>query len=284
MSGTPKLRCQIPRISETLTLVDPPTTDQPTKSNTRQNLHPIMAAHGSIRPPPLNPHAAKRKFFSDNNDLLPKKRRATEPHPDIQTQNQTTIGSYSQIYNPLLVKLDRKFDIKTLSVMPSTSINKHVDRALEHLGRFNPWDQAVLPGVVLLCAKSAASSKLITISELIRRRIGESEQKWFQYNVLNEMIVEEPMITAGEPSVVEDTYMAVEGDDEEVAENEYFETRQPTIHEQAVQPAKVRYKSHLTVLLSRVPLDDLKTEPYVAVQTNEQMIEHLQKKKLGLVA
>lgn len=248
-----------------------------------------MAAHGTIRPPALNSHAAKRKFFSDNNDLLPKKRRATEPHPEIHTQNQTqnsatTIGSYSQVYNPLLVKLDRKFDIKTMSVMTSTSISKHVDRALEHLGRFNPWDQAVLPGVVLLCAKSAASSKLITISELIRRRIGESEQKWFQYNVLNEMIVEEAMAAAEEPSVVKDTYMAVDGDDEEAAENEYFETRQPTIHEQAVQPAKVRYKSHLTVLLSRVPLDDLKTEPYVAMQTNEQMIEHLQKKKMGLVA
>ena len=248
-----------------------------------------MAAHDTIRPPALNPHAAKRKFFSDSNDLLPKKRRATALHHEIQAQNQTqnsatTTGSYSQIYNPLLVKLDRKFDIRAMSVMPSTSISRHVDRALEHLGRFNPWDQAVLPGVVLLCAKSAASGKLITISELVRRRIGESEQKWFQYNLLNEMILEETVPAVEEPSVVEDTYMGVEEEDEDTAENEYFETRQPTIHEQAVQPAKVRYRSHLTVLLSRVPLDELKTEPYVAMQTNEQMIELLQRRKMGLVA
>lgn len=249
-----------------------------------------MAAQETIRPSAPNPPVSKRKFL-DSNDLVTKKRRATNPQtanmPHRWTQTSSPAGSsYSQVYGQLLGKLDHKFEVKTMSVMPSTSISKHVDRALEHLGRFNPWDHTVLPGVVLLCAKSTASSKLVTISELVRRRIGESEQKWFQYNVLKEMVLEEPAPAPAPegPSVVEDTFMAAEEGNEEAADDDYFETSRPTVHEQAVQPAKVRYTSHLSVLLSRVPLDELETEPYISMQTNEQVIEYLQKKKIGLVA
>ncbi|KAK4150702.1 hypothetical protein C8A00DRAFT_45951 [Chaetomidium leptoderma] len=247
-----------------------------------------MAAQDLMPPPaPPNLPAGKRKFPSDSNDLIPKKRRAAGPQTPIQSDSPTqssasTASDYSKIYNPLLAKLNHKFEIKAMSVMPSTSISRHVDRALEHLGRFSPWDQTVLPGVVLLCAKSAASSKLITISELVRRRVGENEQKWFQYNLLREMVMEEPAQPSEEPSVVLDTFMEVDQEGGESADDEYFETRQPTIHEQAVQPAKVRYKAHMAVLLSRVPLDELKTEPYVSVQTNEQSVEYLRKKQMGL--
>ncbi len=83
--------------------------------------------------------------------------------------------------------------------------------------------------------------------------------------------------------MVEDTYMD-EADEEEAADDddEYFETRQPTIHEQAVQPTKFRHTTYLSVLLSRVPLDELAAEPSVAVQTNEPYIKDL-RRKMGLV-
>jgi hypothetical protein len=256
-------------------------------------LKPAMATQDPTQPPIPNLHTGKRKLPSDGGiDPAPRKRRAAGEQSETQTQTQnrtqdsasTSSSSYVQVYNPLLAKLSAKFEVKAMSVMPSTSISKHVDRALEHLGRFSPWDQTILPGVVLLCAKSAASGKLITIAELIRRRIGEGEQKWFQYNVLNETIMEEPVPAPAveEPSVVEDTFMAVDGEDVEGADDEYFETRQPTIHEQAVQPAKIRYKAHISVLLSRIPLDELKAERYVSMQTNDQVVEYQRKKKMGL--
>ncbi|KAK3295002.1 uncharacterized protein B0H64DRAFT_200087 [Chaetomium fimeti] len=251
-----------------------------------------MAARDPTQPSDPNPHTTKRKFHSDSNDPSPKKRRAaTDGQLPNQVQNRAqnpapTSSSYSQIYNPLLAKLNGKFEIMTMSVMPSTNISKHVDRALGHLGRFSSWDESVLPGVVLLCAKSAASTKLITIAEIIRRRIGESEQKWFQYNVPKETVIEEaPPPPPEEFSVVEDTFMDVEkegGESGNAADNEYFETRLPTIHEQAVQPAKVRYKAHVAILLSRLPLDELAFEPNVSAQTNEEKIEHLRKKRMGL--
>lgn len=245
------------------------------------------AAQQAMRPSDPNRRAGKRKFLSDGNDAVQKKRRAAGPQAEnpaqTQTQNPTpATSSYSQVYNPLVAKLRPKFEVKPMSVMASTTISRHVDRALEHLGRFSAWDQTVLPGVVLLCARSAASGKLVTISELVRRRIGESGQKWFQYNVLSETVVEEP--AEEEPSVVEDTFMAAERERVEGgADGEYFEPVRGTIHERAVHPPKVRYKAHMTVLLSRVPLDELKPERNVSLQTNEQQVEYLRKKNLGLV-
>jgi len=246
-----------------------------------------MAGPDLMQPSPSKGHASKRKFYGDSDDRIPKKRRAADPRSQIQTQNQTrdpasATSSYSDVHGPLLAKLSPKFEVKAMSVMPSTSINKHVDHAIKHLGRFSPWDQTVLPGVVLLCAKSSASSKLITIAELVKRRIGESEQKWFQYNVPKETVVEEAAPAAEEPSVVEDTFMAVGQGGEEGPDDEYFETIPPTIHEQAVQPAKVRHKAHVVVMLSRVPLEELRSEPNVSVQTNEQYIDYVRKKRMGL--
>ncbi|KXX82021.1 hypothetical protein MMYC01_201492 [Madurella mycetomatis] len=243
-------------------------------------LQVARAVQATMRPSATDPSVSKRKFLSDNNAPNPKKRRPA----DSQTQPQPSRTSpYDEVYKPLLAKLDSRFQVKTMSVMPSTSISKHVDRALEHLGRFSAWDRTVFPGVVLLCAKSAASCKLITISELVRRRIAEAEQKWFQYNILSETMWEETSRPVEDPSMVEDSFMAVDHDDEEDAGDEYFETIRPTIHEQAVRPAKIRYKAHMVVLLSRVRLDELKGGKNISLQTNEQHIEYLRKKSMGLV-
>ncbi|KAL2127603.1 hypothetical protein VTI74DRAFT_10439 [Chaetomium olivicolor] len=274
---------------------------------------PAMAAQDTpSQPPPLHlaPLGGKRKLPNDNDgsdpSSIPKKRRAAGPQsaPQLQirppptTTQPSTSSSYTRVYTPLLATLNStaaaapKYEIKTLTVLPSTSIAKHVDRALSHLGQFNAWDKSVLPGVVLLCAKSAAAGKLVTIAELVRRRIGEAEQKWWQYNVLGETVVEEEEGVNqggasagnedGQAEVVEDRYMAVEDQSQEMGgEGKYFETIRPGIHEQAVQPARVKYKAHLTVLLSRVPLEELRAESNVSLQTNEQHIEYLRRKKMG---
>ncbi len=279
---------QLSQSLESSTLLDSTTSDQPTRPpSPGESMLGVqtVAAQEPIWPSAPDSPMAKRKLHSDTGSG-PKKRRATGPQVEPPAVNKPqnpppTPSSYSQAYEQVVAKLSQKFAVKTMSVMPSTSINKHVDQALVHLGRFNFLDQTVLPGVVLLCAKSNAAGKLVTISELIRRRIGESEQKWFQYNMVKEVAQEE---AAPEPSVVEDTYMATGEYTEQAADDEYFEMRGPTIHEQAVQPANVKYRVHFSVLISRVPLDELNTEQNAAVQTNEQHIEDLWKKKRGLVA
>lgn len=238
----------------------------------------------------VHPHApvkTKRKYASsETHDPIPKKQRVVAPVP--QPSNLDT-------FQPFLAKLKPNYEVKHMSVMPSTKEATHITKVLDHLSRFSVWDQSVLPGVVLLTAKSVASGKLITIAEIVRRRIGESEQKWYQYNVLNEA-ESDPQLQQQQPaqpamierSVVEDTYMAIDdtegskGDDDD----DYFETpviAAPTIHEQAVNPVVIKYKQLMAVFISRVPLDELRCLRNIGFQTNEDFIEHLRKRKMGLV-
>ncbi|KAK3381298.1 hypothetical protein B0H63DRAFT_199402 [Podospora didyma] len=237
----------------------------------------------------------KRRYLDDENiqnDPNPKKRRVESgPRTTAAPTAGLAESPFTQLYGPLLSRLKPKYEVKPMVVRGSTSISKHVDRALEHLGRFSMWDLSVLPGVVLLCARSGDSSKLISVSELVRRRISETEQKWFQYNLLDETVCEDRTIMAlEEPSIVEDTFMAVGTVDtgyvsDSESDNGYFETanRQPTIHERATEAAKFKHKAYMTVLLSRVPLHELKDMHNIALQTNEHHIEYLRKKKMGLV-
>ncbi|KAK4195942.1 hypothetical protein QBC40DRAFT_288262 [Triangularia verruculosa] len=283
---------------------------------TSQLIPPTPNLQDTMRPqPPALP--GKRKFPSDDITPTSSKKKRTGPgrlegrfqtHPQTTTSspssssatpNATNASPFAQIYNPILEKIVPKYEVKAMSVIPSTSISKHVDKALQHLGRFSAWDHTVLPGVVLLCAKSATSNKLITIAELVRRRIGESEQKWYQYNILSETVVfddprmQRPAADDDFPSIVEESYMEVddEGDrqgnkenvaDGAAADEAYFETMRPIIHEQAVDPAKPRYKAHMTVLLSRVPLEELRVLTNVGTQSNEQHIDDMRHRKNGM--
>lgn len=253
----------------------------------------------------------KRKFHSDDTNPPSSKKKRTgtgrlegRSSHNIQSQTQTfppssstnpqNTSPFAQIYNPVLERIVPKYEVRAMSVIPSTSISKHVDKALQHLGRFSAWDDTVLPGVVLLCAKSTTSNKLISIAELIRRRIGESEQKWYQYNILSETVVyDDPRMQKAAddfPSIVEQTHMDVEGEgnghqgnaEGGAAEEVYFESMRPIIHEEAVDPAKPKYKAHMTVLLSRVPLEELRVLANVGAQTNEQTIDDIRRRKDGM--
>ncbi|KAM7199357.1 hypothetical protein V8F20_005752 [Naviculisporaceae sp. PSN 640] len=237
---------------------------------------------------------AKRKFTnnSDNHNPNPKKQRVIDlhnpaSHPSVQQ------SPYLEPYRPLVDKLKPRYQLKHMSVMPSTKVSQHVDKALNHLSRFNLWDQAVLPGVIFLTAKSVASVKLITIIELVRRRIGEGGQKWYQYNVLSETEDDRPPLhhqqqTIMDRSVVEDTYMAIddrqereEGENDDDDNDDYFETSvlaAQTIHEQATSPPTPFHKRLMAIFISRVPLDEIKNLPNIGYQTNEHDIADLRKK------
>ncbi|KAK3935892.1 hypothetical protein QBC46DRAFT_396395 [Diplogelasinospora grovesii] len=229
----------------------------------------------------------KRKLPSEEkHPALPKKQRIAI---DLAGEQQTASPPSVQLHEPILAKLRPKYEVKTMSVMPSTSISKHVDKALEHLGRFSAWDKSVLPGVVLLYAKSGAASKLITISEVVRRRIAEGEQKWYQYNVLGETECAATQVEEKERSVIEETVLAAEGantgkneeeEDDGSDDDEYFETSKPTIHELAVDPPKVRHQAWMTIFLSRIPIEELKRTANVGLQTNEQHINLKARKRV----
>ncbi|KAK0742836.1 hypothetical protein B0T18DRAFT_438981 [Schizothecium vesticola] len=221
-------------------------------------------------------HAPKRKSPSspqhpNTTTKKPRTAAAPQPSPAASTAAANPTSHYFTPHASLLVLLRPRYDVLALSVLSSTSIGKHVARALAHLTRFSAWDASLLPGVVFLSAKTASANKLVTIAEVVRRRIGESEQKWWQYNVLSEMVAEEEE-DGGEEEVVEDTFLGKE----EGGEGEYFEVMggTTTIHERATELAvgRVRRTGYVGVLLSRIPVGEMVGEG-VAVQTNEDGIE-----------
>ncbi|KAK1762952.1 hypothetical protein QBC33DRAFT_254841 [Phialemonium atrogriseum] len=251
----------------------------------------LQAAPGAAAP------SAKRKLAdaAGTPNVVKKLRSDNTPASPPTSTSLRPLSSF-------ITDLRPKYEVKTLSVLSSTSISKRVDTILQHLGRFHPWDSTVLPGVVLLYARSNTTNKLITIAETVRRRIHEGDQKWYQYNRLYEMewAAKQSSAARGQDhggSVVEDTAMGTAagregGEDRDVDDDDgddYFETMNgdaatPTQFERAVHgEPKARQMAHMSIVLSRVPVPELKARDSFTVQSNEEYIDYIRKKKAGLV-
>ncbi|KAJ9156288.1 hypothetical protein NKR23_g887 [Pleurostoma richardsiae] len=232
----------------------------------------------------------KRKFPPDtSSDVIPTSgTAATQPKKQrvgaAPSHMPTTLPM--QPHEDVLAELRGKYDVLPLSVISSSSMRKRVERALTHLGRFSPVDMSVLPGVVLLHARAGDARKMISVIELVRRRIHESEQKWFQYNRLYEVTTEaKPQQQHHERSVIEDTVLEQSGRDGNDSGEDEFETMDhPTVFERAVQPQSgPPSKPYMSIFLSRVPIPELQAKDYITAQSNADQIETMIKKKMGLL-
>lgn len=242
---------------------------------------------GTLTPPTKRKHAG---------DPASDSQAAKRPRDDCSSSVNTPESRSLQPLTHFLAELKPKYEVKTLSVISSTTISQRVATILEHLGRFHPWDKAVLPGVVLLYARASAVNKLITIAETVRRRINEADQKWFQYNRLYEMDwlagptnLSKKAPPADYPSLKEQEKVLAEesiAKDAVEDEGEYFETmreKTPTVFERAVKgESKEKKMAHMSIFLSRVPVPELRENDDFAMQSNEEHIEYLRKKKAGL--
>lgn len=242
--------------------------------------------------------AGKRKHAGDLDDSITAKRARDDANP----ATSPALSQSAQPLRTLIAELSPKYDIKTLSVLSSTSISKRVNSVLSHLGRITAWDTSVLPGVVLLYARSNSTNKLITIVETVRRRIHEAEQKWYQYNRLYEMEWAAKQQSRGRQpqshrteTMIEDTIMSLDNDDDGGGDSgedgqddgddfEVMATPQ-TVFERAVHgEEKTKQMAHMSIFLSRIPIPELKAKENFALQSNEEYINYVQKKKSGLVA
>lgn len=238
--------------------------------------------------------AGKRKHLGGPDDNPAAKRARNDANP-----SSISSVSHEPLRN-LFDELSPKYDVKSLSILSSSSITKRVDSALQHLGRFDLYDSTVLPGIVLLYARSNSTSKLITIAETVRRRIHEGGQKWYQYNRLYEMEWaakqnqkqnqdqnhnrnhNKPVET-----LVEDTVMlSVDSQDVEDEDDDDFETMQSrTVFERAVHgEEKAKQMACMSIFLSRIPVPELRAMENFAVQSNEEHINYARRKKAGLAA
>jgi hypothetical protein len=192
---------------------------------------------------------------------------------------QTTPPTVPELLDDdLLTSLRRNYEVRILSVIGSTNMANRIDSILQHLGRFHPTDLSVKPGVVLLFAKPKDTNKLISVLERCKKCIEEANQRYFQYNKLNQKEVEGPASSALEVSRIEETVLpdddAKRGSGDDSGED-YFESMPPTF-ERALEPKKANYTKYFSTFLSRVPLKELEASGQFTLQeTNDGRIRSL---------
>ena len=230
----------------------------------------------ATQPSNLQNTSKRKRPESSKDDILAKKQR-------FMQEDATPVSTLSSSLTPLeslLSELRPKYEVKTMSVITSTSICKHIDKALAHLSRFSFLDASVLPGVIVLYTKSKAASKAVTVAETIRRRISEGGQKWYQYNVLYEIALHAQ--TARESSIVEETLLS---DDETSPESFgllHTGATRASLWDLAVDAPKSQSQAVMAVFISRVPVAELLPFCNTGVQTNASEIDRRRKDQLGL--
>ncbi|KAM3072389.1 hypothetical protein ACMFMG_009193 [Clarireedia jacksonii] len=152
-------------------------------------------------------HSARNNFPGTFQEQPAKKAKNTIPHhpssrhdPALLSniQNEAAAQSTSQqesagtpaVVAGLQNDLSSTHQITTMNIISSSHIQKKVTRILDTLSTFSFSDPK--PHVVLLQAKAPVACKLITIAEIAKRELARNGAKWFQYNVVGSILVEQP--------------------------------------------------------------------------------------------
>ncbi|KAJ4422506.1 hypothetical protein N0V82_002840 [Gnomoniopsis sp. IMI 355080] len=200
-------------------------------------------------------NSRKQRRVGPSNSTIPRT-LPTEPHEE------------------LLAGLKGKYDIITTSVISSSKINKKVTAVLSHLGHVDLFSQDSRPGIMMLHARAADASKMVTVMEIAKRRMGEIGQVWYQYNRVYEVAEEargsKPYSNSngagwsdGTQIVVEDTVL---DDDDEDDSFEPVET--PLDLAVRDKPVTESKNTYMSIFLSRVPMPELQAKASITLQTN----------------
>ncbi|KAL8418680.1 hypothetical protein RB594_002047 [Gaeumannomyces avenae] len=233
--------------------------------------------------PSTMPALVKRKLNPQSGpDAANKRQRVGNTGP------QPAPGLSSEPHESLLMELRPKYDVATFSVISSTSIAKRIDQILAHLGRFHPIDMAVLPGVVLMHARSRDAAKMVSVTELVRRRIHDGGQKWYQYNRVYEVevgmpeedtVIEETVVLGAHRTNDQTTRGRGGGDRDSRLDGSPADST-PSVFERAVlgQP-KSGQALYMSIFLSRVPISELRAKPFITAQSNSDSIDQQRRRQ-----
>lgn len=180
-----------------------------------------------------------------------------------------------QPHEELLAELKGKYSIVTASVISSSKINKKVTQVLSHLGHVDLFSPSSTPGVMMLHARVSDSGKMVTVMELAKKRMDEANQPWYQYNRVYE-VSESGMKSKHASKAFDQTEIensVVEGHDEDEDEDEAFEPVE-TAFDRAVRdkPTSDSKETYMSVFLSRVPIPELQSKPFITLQTSTKPV------------
>lgn len=216
-----------------------------------------------------------------------KSKGSKRPHPDAETiipasstnitpasQKKQRVGpSTSSIprtlpmhpHEDILGELQKKYKVLDTSVISSSKIEKKVSSILAHLGRFDFVDLAVLPGIMMLHARASDTGKMTSVIELVKRRIGESHQPWYQYNRLYEVSSEGRPKQQPSQTVIEETVL---GENEDDGEDDDFEMMDTPFERALREKPVAETMPYMSIFLSRIPVPELQAKSYITIQSN----------------
>lgn len=249
-----------------------------------------IPASPSARPPATA--TTQGQGQQQHSDQRSRKQRRVGPAPSTLPQTLP-----SEPHEELLQELRGRYEIVTTSVLSSSKINKKVTTVLAHLGRVDLFSAESRPGVVMLHARAGDASKMVTVMELAKRRMGEAGITWYQYNRVYEVAGTarsggaaghgrgggNPGGTGGQnQKMVEDTVMGAgmngqgesdDDDDDEDDEDDAFEPVETPLELAArSKPAAEPKSTYMSVFLSRVPIPELRAKSSMTLQTNASEI------------
>ncbi|KAL9631777.1 MAG: hypothetical protein Q9164_005708, partial [Protoblastenia rupestris] len=80
--------------------------------------------------------------------------------------------------------LSSKYTITTMSILSSAKMSQKISLVLERIGKSTSAALKLKPGAVVLYAKAAVVSKMISIVEIVKKEIEREGGKWWQYSKL----------------------------------------------------------------------------------------------------
>ncbi|KAF7549950.1 hypothetical protein G7046_g8182 [Stylonectria norvegica] len=194
----------------------------------------------------------KQSATSSSKSLnAPKRARTLTSQP----QNQSLLGPHEA----LLAELAPKYDVLAASVISSTPIRKRVTYIANHM-----LENSEKPRLGMLYARTADVCKLITVVEQCKRVLGDEGKAWYQHNQLFD-IPDEPR----KEDVVEETVLERDGADSSDDDDD-FEVMHSRFEDAVLPRPSTRTTKSLRVIISTVPIPELRSKKDVTVQSSEE--------------
>lgn len=161
------------------------------------------------------------------------------------------------------------YEVTCMNIISSSKIQSKVTAIIEKLGSFS-FVAATKPNIFLLRAKGTVASKLVTIIEISKREIAKAGGKWYQYNVLGQVLVPHEKksaairgagFTLGPKTNADIDAMEVDDNEERQNINDdetSFETMKTPLERAIEGKPKVQAVPVILILLSRVRNNALK--------------------------
>jgi hypothetical protein len=157
-----------------------------------------------------------------------------------------------------------------MSIISSSHIQQKVARLLDILSSYPPKDKEK-PKAVMLHAKAGCATKMISIAEIAKREIGKEGGKWFQYNRVEEVMIElkkgvkkegEGKGAKDEVEIGKEDKDGDEEDEEDGEENDEetatFETMKTPFERANEGKEKMRSVPVMSLFLSRIRIEGLR--------------------------